>query len=376
MLGTGRFEMPRKPKEKKHRGVFEREKGSNIWWVRFVDTDGKRKARCIGNFSDAVDFYEAEKVRIRRRIIAPIATHRGVRYDQLVDDALKYNETDHRDQRVFAQRLEVTREKFGHRVADSMTPAEISDWFADMIQERAWTPATVNRYRAAMSKAFKLGIQNRKLDNNPARLVPQRKEPAGRIRFLTEEEETRLRKALKSRPLCVPQLDVALHTGMRKSEQFSVTWDQVNFGLKYIHLSETKNGSDRYVSLNTKALQALQELKGTHARLSLPADSTLFVSWQKKPMADPREWFSAACEEAKIQGVTWHTLRHTFASRLVMAGVDLKTVQELMGHKTIAMTARYAHLSPAHKLTALEKLVVKPARGGARVQTALAQRGE
>jgi len=85
-------------------------------------------------------------------------------------------------------------------------------------------------------------------------------------------------------------------------------------------------------------------------------------------MTDPREWFSAACEKAKIQGVTWHTLRHTFASRLVMAGVDLKTVQELMGHKTIAMTARYAHLSPEHKLSALERLV--PALKQVRMMTA------
>jgi site-specific recombinase XerD len=84
-------------------------------------------------------------------------------------------------------------------------------------------------------------------------------------------------------------------------------------------------------------------------------------------MSDPREWFGAACDEAKIEGVTWHTLRHTFASRLVMAGVDLKTVQELMGHKTIAMTARYAHLSPEHKLSALERLV--PAGKRTRVVT-------
>jgi site-specific recombinase XerD len=349
--------MPRKPKEKKHRGVFEREKSSGIYWVRFVDVDGKRKARCIGNFSDAVDFYEAEKVRIRRRVVAPIAGHRGVRYGALVDEALKFSEASHRDQRVFAQRLEVTRDEFGHRVADSITPAEISEWFVKMVDERDWTPATINRYRAAMSKAFKIGIQNGKVTANPARLVPQRKEPAGKIRFLTEEEEGRLRKALQSRPNCIPQLDVALNTGMRKGEQFSVTWDQVDFTQKYVHLSMTKNGSDRYVSLNSEALRVLKELKETHVRLKLPADSTLFVSGQKKPMSDPREWFTAACDEAKIQGVTWHTLRHTFASRLVMAGVDLKTVQELMGHKTIAMTARYAHLSPGHKLSALEKLV-------------------
>jgi site-specific recombinase XerD len=364
--------MPRKPKEKKHRGVFERESGSGIYWVRFVDVDGKRKARCVGNFSDAVNFYEAEKVRIRKRILAPVAGHRGVRYTQLVDEALKFSEASHRDQRVFAQRLEFTREYFGQRVADSITPADIAEWFTKMADERDWTPATINRYRAAMSKAFKIGIQNGKITVNPARLVPQRKEPAGKLRYLTDEEEVRLRLALKSRPYSIPQLDIALHTGMRKSEQFSVTWDQVDFTQKFLHLSATKNGSDRYVSLNSEAIRALNSLKETHARLKLPEDSTLFVSAQNKPMADPREWFGSACEEAKIQGVTWHTLRHTFASRLVMAGVDLKTVQDLMGHKTIAMTARYAHLSPAHKLTALEKLVSAPkqARGGGRARIA------
>ena len=338
--------MPRKPKEKKHRGVFERESGSGIYWVRLVDVDGKRKARCVGNFSDAVNFYEAEKVRIRKRILAPIARHRGVRYSQLVDEALKFSEASHRYRRVFAQRLEFTREHFGQRVADSITPADIAEWFAKMADERDWTPATINRYRAAMSKAFKIGIQNGKITANPARLVPQRKEPAGKLRYLTDEEEIRLRLALKSRPRSIPQLDIALHTGMRKSEQFSVTWDQVDFTQKFLHLSATKNGSDRYVSLNSEAIRALESLKETHKRLKLPDDSTLFVSAQNKPMAD-------------IEGVTWHTLRHTFASRLVMAGVDLKTVQDLMGHKTIAMTARYAHLSPAHKLTALEKLVSK-----------------
>jgi site-specific recombinase XerD len=72
---------------------------------------------------------------------------------------------------------------------------------------------------------------------------------------------------------------------------------------------------------------------------------------------DPKKWFETALRLAGIENVTWHTLRHTFASRLVMAGVDLKTVQELMGHKSLAMTARYSHLAPSHKLAALERLV-------------------
>jgi site-specific recombinase XerD len=99
---------------------------------------------------------------------------------------------------------------------------------------------------------------------------------------------------------------------MRKAEQFAATWDQIDLEHGFIYLSMTKNGTDR---------------------------------------------FATALDQAEIKDVTWHTLRHTFASRLVMGGVDLKTVQELMGHRTIAMTARYAHLVPTHKLQALETLV-------------------
>ena len=70
----------------------------------------------------------------------------------------------------------------------------------------------------------------------------------------------------------------------------------------------------------------------------------------------PRRWFEPALADAKITGFSWHCLRHTFASRLVMAGVDLRTVQELLGHKAIAMTVRYSHLAPKHTLAAVERL--------------------
>ncbi|HEY1902148.1 MAG TPA: site-specific integrase [Terracidiphilus sp.] len=126
---------------------------------------------------------------------------------------------------------------------------------------------------------------------------------------------------------------------------------------RYIYLSMTKNGTDRFVTLNSAAVQVLRSLQERHKRLGLPPNSTLFHSKRGGLIKNPRKWFATALEQAKIKNVTWHTLRHTFASRLVMGGVDLKTVQELMGHKTIAMTARYAHLAPTHKLQALETLV-------------------
>lgn len=225
-----------------------------------------------------------------------------------------------------------------------------------MTAENELSNATFNRYTAAISKAFKLGIQEGKVTHNPARLIPQFKEPLGRVRFLTEEEEKRLRDKLAKRPNRIPQLDIALQTGMRKGEQFTVSLDQIDCTQRHIYLNKTKNGSDRFIHLNSEALRVLEDLKQTHKALKLGPDATLFVGRKNVPISDPSEWFDSAADEAEIKGVTWRTLRHTFASRLVMAGVGLKTVEELMGHKTIAMTARYAHLSPAHKLQALEPL--------------------
>ena len=114
--------VPRKRKEKKHRGCFQRPPESNIWWIRYVDVDGKRKARCVGTFGDAVNVYEENKARVRRGFLATSVPTRGVRYDALVDDALKLNEASSRDHRTFKQRREVTRQQFGHRVSSPSRP--------------------------------------------------------------------------------------------------------------------------------------------------------------------------------------------------------------------------------------------------------------
>lgn len=107
----------------------------------------------------------------------------------------------------------------------------------------------------------------------------------------------------------------------------------------------------RHVPLNSIALAAFQEL---FARSS--GQGRVFVNMQGEPLKGCKHWFDPALREAGISFFTWYCLRHTFASRLVMACVDLRTVAELMGHKTIQMTMRYAHLAPAHKLAAVERL--------------------
>ncbi len=108
------------------------------------------------------------------------------------------------------------------------------------------------------------------------------------------------------------------------------------------------------------ALAILDRMHKVHARLRHPADARLFMSKRNKPIASPRKWFATALKQAGIEGVSWHILRHTFASRPVMNRVPLHEVSKLMGHNSLSQAQRYAHLAPAIQLEALECLVPKP----------------
>ena len=359
--------MPRKPKQEKHKGVFEKVKNSGIWWIRYTNEQGKRVTSKVGNFSAAVRVYEQRTTAIRVGILLPNSPRRGTKFSELVTDANKFSEKHHRASKDFKQRADLALADFGERVAESITTAELQAWVDEMAEEREWTGGTQNRFKSTLSTVFREGMRAGKVTVNPARLIRRAKESLGRVRFLSYEEEAKLRKAIAATlpgrikdegESAFAQLDVALHTGMRKSEQFTATWEQVDLERGFIYLSMTKNGTDRFVTLNSAAVAVLRRLQERHKELGgLPLTSTLFHSKRDGLIKNPRKWFATALEQAKIEGVTWHTLRHTFASRLVMARVDLKTVQELMGHKTIAMTARYAHLAPTHKSQALETLV-------------------
>ena len=147
------------------------------------------------------------------------------------------------------------------------------------------------------------------------------------------------------------EFEIALHTGMRPSEQYGLIWSRVDLARKLITIPKSKNGNTRHIPLNSVAQAAFEEL---FARSS--GQGRGFVNMQGEPLKGYKHWFDPAVREAGVSFFTWYCSQHTFASRLVMAGVDLRTVAELMGHKTIQMTMRYAHLAPAHKLAAVEKL--------------------
>jgi integrase len=126
----------------------------------------------------------------------------------------------------------------------------------------------------------------------------------------------------------------------------------VDLEARRITLWKTKNGSVRHLPLNSAAVRAFQILREKSdgvGQLFLSSDGT-------DPLRNPRYWWDSAIEKAGIKNFHWHDLRHTFASRCIMAGVDLRTLQQLLGHKTLQMVVRYSHLSQSHELAAVEKL--------------------
>ena len=125
-----------------------------------------------------------------------------------------------------------------------------------------------------------------------------------------------------------------------------------NFDQNVLTIPRSKHGEKRHVFLNDSAIAALRVLW----RFSKCEGRVFANGYTSEKTKGAREWFQNCLVDAGIKNFTWHSLRHTFGSRLLMAGVDIRTVQELMGHRTITMTLRYSHLAPQHQLAAVQKL--------------------
>jgi integrase len=169
-----------------------------------------------------------------------------------------------------------------------------------------------------------------------------------RLRYLSKEECQSLISNCDRH--LEPIVIMALNTGMRKGEILFLKWDNVDLKHGFILLEVTKNGERREIPIN-------QTLHDTLATLPRHISSP-YVFWQGEGKAyqDVKRSFNSACRRAGIKDFRFHDLRHTFASQLVMAGIDLTTVKELLGHKAVTMTMRYAHLAPAHKVKAVSIL--------------------
>ena len=217
------------------------------------------------------------------------------------------------------------------------------------------SPASVNRYLAALSHVLTVGVREFKwLPDSQMRDVSKLKEPKGRVRFLSDEERARLLESCReseSRHLFIVVV-LALSTGMRKSEILNLRWEDVDLDRPAIVLHDTKNQERRAIPLAGKAYNLILGLKGLRSNRS----NYLFPSSDPDRPIDIRKSWQTALKRAVIEDFRFHDLRHTTASYLAMNGASLPEIAAVLGHKTYEMVKRYAHLSDQHTAEVLERM--------------------
>ncbi|QSV13787.1 site-specific integrase [Photobacterium ganghwense] len=264
---------------------------------------------------------------------------------------------------------------------DQITAWEIEKWRSEQ-RKLGKAPATinytVNTLKGALSRAVEWGL----IERHDLTKVKAIKSDNTRVRYLTEMEEKRLRHALKERDRKIrlarqsanehrlkrnqelyPSLDevafvdyleplvlVAMNTGLRRGELLNLAWADISLTGKYltVRASNAKSKEGRTVPLNKEAFSALSSWRQQN-----PDSLYIYEGKSGQPLTDVKKPWALVLDDAFISDFKFHDLRHHFASKLVMAGVDLNTVRELLGHADLNMTLRYAHLAPEHKAAAV-----------------------
>ncbi len=205
--------------------------------------------------------------------------------------------------------------------------------------------ADVNRTLAALSSACGFAVKELGwIERNPLERVSKPAENKGRVRFLSDEELPAFLQACREsrNPALYLAVVLALTTGGRQAEIMGLRWPQIDLKRRTAMLGDTKNGDARALPLSGEAIGLLQR------KVRSLADDRLFPPkpGSKSPFMDMRAPFIAALEAAQIKDFHWHDLRHTAASYLAMAGTSPLEIAKILGHRTMAMVARYSHLSP------------------------------
>src|SRR2546427_246097 len=182
---------------KNPRGVYEKDRGSGVWWIRYADATGRIRREKAGTKSTALVLYRKRKTEALQGKKLPERLRRpAVSFAELASDALSYSKSYKRSYKEDRYRMARLLEWFRDCPADSITPQEIERHLEETVRDEGWAPATANRCRALLSLIYRLGIRNGKVSTNPVRLVPHRRTNNTRVRWLSVDEERRLRQVI------------------------------------------------------------------------------------------------------------------------------------------------------------------------------------
>jgi len=237
---------------------------------------------------------------------------------------------------------------FGSKFLYEITSRDIEEYKKIRLNSKIKV-ATLNRELACLKTILYKAVEWGSLQQLPAK-IKLFKENNQRLKYLTEQEAQKIIE-LSPEPLKSIVI-IALYTGMRQGEILNMRWQDIDLREKIITVPETKSNEKRYIPMNNTVLETI--LSRGHNINS----QNIFCNKDNKPISSSyvTHTFRKVIKKAGIKDFRFHDLRHTFASWLVMKGVNLKTIQELLGHKDNRMTLRYSHLSPEIKKQAVEML--------------------
>ncbi len=332
------------------KGIYKR---GNVYWIRYAGLEGKvvYESSGSGKFRKAESLLISRKEAIKQGKQPEIKKIANYSFKELAEKYLQWIQSRHRSASTKEYRIADMISHFGALPLRRFNTL-LAEEYQTALMDRGLKPASVNKNISILKAMFKKAVECDMVEEETLeriRKVKQLEENNRRLRYLSKEECAALVNAcnVHVRPIVI----TALNTGMRRGEILSLTWDRVDLKHGFILLDVTKNGERREIPINDTLRTTLQGL----AR-RVDVSHVFYDPATGKPYQDIKRSFHTALRRAKIQDFHFHDLRHTFASHLVMSGVDLTTVKELLGHKTLTMTLRYAHLAPAHKMKAVDIL--------------------
>ena len=326
-------------------GIYKR---GNVYWIDFYDQSRNRvqESSQSSNRRDAENLLTLRKSEILRGLYKqPVK----ITFEEFGKRYMEHAKANKRSWLRDEQMLERLYSFFGkERQLTELAPVDIE---AYKIHRRAKVcGATVNRELALLKRMLNLAIAwDLFLNANPVRKVKFFREFNTGLRVLSAEEEKNLLE--NASPYLQDLIRFAVNTGLRVGEIFSLRWSNVDLKKGLLTIFSPKTEKLREVPINSETRKVLEAWW-----LGKKNEVVFYNPETGKPFVDLKTGFAIACKKAGISGVTWHTMRHTFASRLVNRGVDIVTVKELLGHSSLSVTIRYAHTNFDTKRAAVEKL--------------------
>ncbi|HKX77715.1 MAG TPA: site-specific integrase [Novosphingobium sp.] len=338
-----------------------RASGGKTFYLRYFTEQGKQRQLKIGGYGD-ITFDQARKKakELRANVVlkgdpaAEKAERKGIpNYDELADQhhayAKTYQKTPANTEAILRIHL---RPKWGKMRLNEITQQKVAAWLADKHDE-GMAPATVEKLRVMLNRSFELAAKWGLPGSvpNPVKHIPRRKFNNARQRYLSADEARRLHKAVAGSRNCQLRhiVGLLLLTGARRNEILQARWEHVDLERRALFIPDTKTGVPRHVPLSQPALDLIGKLrKFDKCPWLLPNPKT------RAPYTCIKRAWDTARDEAGLPGLRLHDLRHSAASFMINAGIDLYAVGRILGHADHQSTQRYSHLANDTLLAAVE----------------------